>query len=69
MSDYSWTAFYRAALLETDKSRLPGCIALAKQEMVKRLKSLTTSAEDEAELLEIDEGLRNLAVLERKKTA
>src|SRR4030095_15893101 len=66
-SGYLWESSYRAAILETDNPLLPARIAQAKQELMKRLHSLTTKAEDEEELLAVEGALRNLAVLEKKR--
>jgi hypothetical protein len=58
---------YEAALLKADAIQMPSRITVAKKRLVARLRTLTTSAEDEIELFAIEKALRSLAVLEKQQ--
>jgi hypothetical protein len=63
-----WIKLYKAALLESDPSRLPGRIADARAALTERLEALRkTSPPAERERRTIEEALNSLQLLERRK--
>ena len=65
-SRYSWRDFYTAAILETDKKRLPELIRLAEESIAFRLISLTGCEQDDEDLREIKAALESLEVLKQE---
>jgi hypothetical protein len=62
--DPAWKKLYSAALLENDRSRIPGRIAEAEKEIVKRVRNLFQSPEHSTlETDALEEALRMLQAL------
>jgi hypothetical protein len=63
-----WIELYKAALLESEPSLLPGRIADARAELTKRLEALhKTSGSPERELRAIEDALNSLRLLEERE--
>jgi hypothetical protein len=63
-----WIKLYKAALLESEPSLLPGRIADARAELTKRLEALRKpSGPAERERRTIEDALNSLQLLERRK--
>lgn len=58
-----WEALYRAALLEFDREKLPGCIRAAEEAIHLRLLSLDGSSDHHGERRAIEDARQNLRVL------
>lgn len=63
MSKYAWQRFYEAAVLETDRSKLPALIEKAEFAITNRSRELKNSDDSHEERRLIDSARRGLAVL------
>jgi len=61
-----WVSFYRAALLELDRSLLPMKIEAAHAAIQQRINELLLETSITAEHLELEDALRNLRTLRRE---
>ena len=63
---YGWAEMYQRAMLETDRSKLPGRIEVAQTAINRRLQEINVGHDSGEELLAIRDALAGLNVLRRE---
>jgi len=66
-SQFAWQKAYKAAALESNKSRLPARIQTAEMMLMSRLTELTNRAEDQVEVNALKRAINTIRTLKRKR--